>query len=217
MTTISRLFLRCRPPTIAGLVIAVVVWISVNGSPRRSFTHVVAEVLKLQPPLADSNAATTIAPVMQFSGIAAARQHRCPCRICPTMAHPVCRRVATITSAAGRVARPEIIRANGCHSATVAKTLPKRMAAPKFLYEPQDLQIAISTPCQILEPWVFGIYGGFRHDSLLLAGCVQGRGRADIPISARSFYQFQTNVRITELNETTSTAEREVTELTRHG
>jgi hypothetical protein len=57
---ISGLLLGCRPAAISRLIIAVVVWVSVNALAFRALAHISQEVRESQPSLANRDSSTSV-------------------------------------------------------------------------------------------------------------------------------------------------------------
>lgn len=75
------LLLWSRPTAVTGFVVAVVVDAIKRMLRRRSKTHVGEEVLELQPPLSDLNAATAVAMVGLARYVSASLKHLRPCHM----------------------------------------------------------------------------------------------------------------------------------------
>lgn len=75
------LFFGARPPAIAGLVVAVVVWKAIDRASRRSRPHVGKKVLEQLPALADFDSASAVLRPLRIVGIAASSAHRFPCDV----------------------------------------------------------------------------------------------------------------------------------------
>lgn len=77
--TIGVLLGGCRPATIAGLVVAVVVGIAVQGHTGRTVTHIAQESREVTAPLgANTNTAPAIARIAVVIGIFTPDNHRLP-------------------------------------------------------------------------------------------------------------------------------------------
>lgn len=163
--TIRPLLDLCRPPTVARLVVAVVVD-AVDRCSRGALAHVGEEVLEaLAPPLAHLDPAATVVPPSSMRAVSMApREHRHPAPIrrrrfalggVPMPRPPLTRlrrALPSQTAATLRVAATKTASANDSLSATVAATSPSRLAIHHAPSAFDNSQPAEALPGEIDQP-----------------------------------------------------------------
>jgi hypothetical protein len=131
MTPIVNLLFWRGPAAIAGFVISVVIWPSVDCFPSGTFAHIGEEIFESEPAFANGNAAPAIVFEPSVFGIGTSLFHDVPSAISRRIFGGVAvleLQVMAIASAAGCFASRQITSVGGYLISAITSALPKSLS-----------------------------------------------------------------------------------------